>query len=784
MEPLSVVKHGYGCDGDVLPGGWFAGVKVIQNLDAEHLEECGRQTVSFREGKTEAGWSQAFCHAPRKVVLTGYFDGREMGETLAEEERIHGPAAAGGARPALAWTQQAGGVWGLMLWTREGTRCLLESDRMLRAPAVTWADEQILVACQRENGANSVVDLVDGYGNTLASFNGRSPALAATEEGRVILVIERMESPWRTTLIAVDYEFDREPREIPLAATDDFNFNPDVAYDSQEGCFYVAWESCPSWGFDERVGLHRNLSLRMLLPGSTVFFPGPGTTNGLLHLRQEAFLDATPHNFTPIHPRLTIIQREPAVAFRRFRFTGFKGFGWDTFLTRHENGEWGLPARVSEHEGPPDGGYALAAEGEDLYVFFPCCDNRRTKTFAEEAAGEAGAGRTGFADNHRVEVSRLGVSETLSAIPFPEWKQAVYAVPPSMLDVAPDPDRPVSAPEGMSLIWGDLHAHTAHSKCMSGNDGVPQDVLRFQRDILGCKVLCLTEHVEYMSSPEFTHVLDAVEAEAGDDCVPVYGVEWAKNPAHHTNFFAVDREVYDKLRALMLVCDHLTPLYQRIRRELPAGSVVAIRHMHGMSNSEYGTAGARVTQTHDPETEWAMEAMQTRGNMMLSPLRGGPHFPTNFLNAGAKIGLIGGSDHSRGGGPNRFCLTGFWVPEVSPHAVLDSLRNRKTLALANGKVAIWATLNDKPIGEIVEAEGPVTIRAEVTCATGISKVYLVRNGESLEPLEIGKPNADVKLADEDPPRGPNWYSVTVEAESAFTRPPILAHASPFFVEAT
>ena len=331
---------------------------------------------------------------------------------------------------------------------------------------------------------------------------------------------------------------------------------------------------------------------------------------------------------------------------------------------------------------------------------------------------------------------------------------------------------------------GDLHAHTAYSKCMSGNDGVPQDVLRFQRDILGCKVLCLTEHVEYMSSPEFTHVLDAVEAEAGDDCVPVYGVEWAKNPAHHTNFFAIDREVYDKLRALMLVCDHLTPLYQRIRRELPAGSVVAIRHMHGMSSSEYGTAGARVTQTHDPETEWAMEAMQTRGNMMLSPLGNSPHFPTNFLNAGAKIGLIGGSDHSRGGGPNRFCLTGFWVPEVSPHAVLDSLRNRKTLALANGKVAIWATLNDKPIGEIVKAEGPVTIRAEVTCSTGISKVYLVRNGESLEPLEIGKPNTDVKLTDEDPPRGPNWYSVTVEAESAFTKPPILAHASPFFVEVT
>jgi len=318
---------------------------------------------------------------------------------------------------------------------------------------------------------------------------------------------------------------------------------------------------------------------------------------------------------------------------------------------------------------------------------------------------------------------------------------------------------------------------------MSGNDGTPQDVLRFERDTLGCRVLCLTEHVEYMSSPEVTHVLDTVESECGEDCIPFFGVEWAKKPAHHTNFFAIDREIFDRLRALMLVCDHLTPLYERIKQELPEGSVVAIRHMHGMSADDFGVSGPRVTETHDPATEWAMESMQTRGNMMVAPCGKVPPFPNNFLNRGARLGLIGGSDHSRGGGPNRFCLTGFWVPEATPQAAFDAIRSRKTMGVANGKVAIWSTLEGQPMGESLTVEAPVRVQAQLSCATNILRACLMRDGTLLDWQEIGAPVAQLELVDSDSPPGPHWYSVTVEAQSAFERPPILAHASPFFVEA-
>jgi hypothetical protein len=437
---------------------------------------------------------------------------------------------------------------------------------------------------------------------------------------------------------------------------------------------------------------------------------------------------------------------------------------------------------VSQNEGPPDSKYAIACQGDHIFGFFPSSEQRRIRTFDEEAAGEKGTGRTWYAEKHRVEVCRFGVNEALADVAMPDWKRGTYVINPALPKVAPEPLPLAGAPAGLRLIWGDLHAHSAYSKCMSANDGMPLDVLRFERDVLGCKVLCLTEHVEFMSSPEFTHVLDAVEAEAGEDRIVFYGVEWAKQPAHHTNFFAIDRQVFDRLRSLLLACDHLTPLFRRIKSELPAGSVVAIRHMHGKGGTDFGVGGPSVTATFDPAVEWAMEAMQTRGNMMFAPLTGIPAFPNEFLNGGARIGLVGGSDHSRGKGPNRFCLAGFWVPEATPQAAFGALRNRKTVAAANGKLALWASLGEASIGETTNVTGPVRVKAHLSCATTILRACLMRNGSLLAWQDVRAPVAEVELVDESPPRGSNWYSVTVEAQSAFQYPPILAHASPFFVE--
>jgi len=226
----------------------------------------------------------------------------------------------------------------------------------------------------------------------------------------------------------------------------------------------------------------------------------------------------------------------------------------------------------------------------------------------------------------------------------------------------------------------------------------------------------------------------------------------------------------------------LSSLFDAITDELPPGSVVAVRHMHGRNDNEFGIAGSRVTETYDERLEWAMEAMQTRGNFMLDHgVASIPRFPNAFLNAGCRVGIVGGSDHSRGEGVNSFCLTGFWVREATPAGVLEALRSRRTVAAANGKVAMHVTLEGRPMGEEIATSAPCAFTAHLSSASELRRVALMRDGEMLQWHDLDSRTATVDLCDDRVPPGRHWHCITVEGMRAFPKAPVVAHSSPFFV---
>jgi hypothetical protein len=290
---------------------------------------------------------------------------------------------------------------------------------------------------------------------------------------------------------------------------------------------------------------------------------------------------------------------------------------------------------------------------------------------------------------------------------------------------------------------------------MPCNDGTPEDVLRFQRDVLGCQVLSLTDHVEYMSAVEFRYLMDTLATERSDEVVVLYGAEWAKLPAHDTNFFACQRQVFDRLRAILLAETELQGVFARIKAELPPGSVVAVRHFHGRRGEPHGIDGARVTDTRDSEIEWAMEVVQTRGDMMVDPPAPCSPFPAAFLQAGADIGLVGGSDHSRGG-PLKYCLTGFWVRELSAEGVFEALRQGRTIASASGKVAMWAAV----AGDAV--------RLAVSSPTALQRAELWVKGEWVE--RVKPEGKQAEIAWQLPQHGPGGNALVVRVEAAPLRP--------------
>ena len=778
MEVITSIPDGYECVGTETEGCWLAAVKVMPDVDREFLKPFNRlKKAEFHEGKTEADWSHAFTTAKRKLMLVR----PGSSEVIAEADRLETPAICGGERPAVVWPERQNGKWRLMLWADGEVATVAESDEPIRAPAAAQTDGLTLAAYEVARDGEARVEIRSGGGEVVFSEAGRRPKMAAGPDDSVLLVAERVESG-KSNLVAYVLEHGQLRQSILVPPADVLNFNPSVVWHPQMRVFCLAWESCPCWGLDERVGLHRDLSVWFMDPETSCPRPAPGTSNGFLRMQPQAFLCQSAQNLTPIQPRVFALGDSIALAFRRFRFTGVYPYGWDTFVMECRDGQWAPPGRISSNLGHPDVAYSVAQVGDDLIGFLPSCDYEPWQTFAEKAAGIPGSRKDMRAQNHRVEIVRFESGETLPPIETPSSYEHLYVIPHSVRDAAPDPPELPEQPENRVLIWGDLHAHCAYSKCMGCNDGLPQEVLRYQRNILGCRVLCLTDHVEYMSSAEFTHVMDCIEREADSGHIPLYGIEWARYPAHHTNFFARDREVFDRLRTLFFAHDHLTPLCAAIKKELPPASVVAIRHMHGENDDEFGVSGSRVTETHDPEVEWAMEGMQTRGNMMLDPPRSIPRFPSNFLDAGCQIGIIAGSDHSRGSGPNSFCLTGFWVKEPTAAGVFEAIRSRKTFGVASGKIAMYATLDGVPMGERVAVSSPVRVVAHVSSARGVRRVCLIRDGEVLEWQDVDATTASVELLDEHATPGRHWYCVTAEASEAYPKAPAVAHASPFFVE--
>ncbi len=801
-EPFEIVgsiKYGYESVAATTSAGWICAALVMDDIDdifVDHFAgvgEAGSHTV-LKDGKDMEGWSRALQELKRKVVMLSADGGGPV--ELTSAERIAGLVVVGGGEPAVAWCERRGDEWRLMLWRAGEADVVTAGREQLCAPACARLGSELVLACESVESGEEVVRVWTASGKLLFRVPGRRPLLVADASGGGMLLIERCEGPESVRLCAVPVRDGVPGEEIILPAIGDYNMNAHAARAPHDGALYVAHEACPAWGIDERAGLHRDVALWRLGEGDDAFRPAAGTGNGIVPLPREAFYDRGMQNYTTILPRIVFWNDRPAVTYRRFHLLGHKSHSWDVCFCALDGERWGEPRRISAHVGEPDGSYEVLSTEDGLVGFLPACDTPAMNTLADDAAAidefgaEAfskgmrfrGKGHERPAKNQRVEIVHCQPAACPPPESAPFGKPGAYAIPPSLRDVCPAPPPLAESPVGMQLIWGDLHPHTAYSKCMGANDGLPLDVLRMQRDAMGCEVLCLVEHTNSMRCPEFAHTYDLLEQEAAGRCVALYGMESGGGiPAQHINFYAADRAVFDRLRAAPQMYPEERGMFAHIREECAEGTVLPMRHMHGRDEGEFGICGPRNTELFDPDLEVAMEAMQTRGDMMISKRYAGPLFPNVFLNAGARIGLVGGSDHSRGGGPNHFCLTGLWVREITPQGVFDALKQRRTIAISNGKVAIHALLEGQPMGSEVTVSGTVRITAHVSCGHRILRACLLRDGEMLSWQDVNADQATIELVDEDPTPGYHWYVVTVQAISVYYWGLALAHASPFFV---
>lgn len=779
-KKLCTIPEGFACSAFARgPVNWDALVLVRPDPDRECFEILTRHEFRPRSRAHLEAWRRKTAVSAVSLELVRGRGRETRTETLSGAAGIGGFRVGGSRGTVAAWSERdARGGSRLRLFRRGRTKTVFECPGVLGEVDFAGTGDDFRLYSGLASGGRETCLELDSRGNETGRFEGRNPRCLESAGRRLGVLFEKPAPGGRLGLhLRLFREGKASEHEVPPLMGQ--NTRPSATVDPSSGEILVAFEAYHPWGANEFQGQHREIGLLAFDPARRTWSPGPGTANGFFPARPLAFLDKlSAMNLVPVQPRLVPRPGEPALAWLQFRAAGEKGFGWDLLYSGFDRRRWLEPVRLGRFLAMPDTGWALFSSGRDCLCFVPACDYEPQRTFAEIERGVPARGSRGLR-NQRVEIFRADPGSARPPEPPPARLLEFYRVPPPVSDIAPEPPDPTGG-TGEELAWADLHAHSAYSKCMSANDGFPDEVLRFQREVLGCRVLCLTEHVEYLNFAEFSHVLDRLEAAAGDGCLPLYGVEWGCAPAHHTNFYCADRAVFNRLRAVLLEEKSLAGVFARLRSGFSLDTVAVHRHMHGISRGDHGVSGTRFAAGYDPEIENAMEAVQTRGNMLWLGAWA-QQFPANFLNAGARVGLVGGSDHSRGRGPNRFCLTGIFLPEMSPRGLMAALRGRRTIAAANGKVAIRARLGQALPGQETVNSGPPSWRVSAASARPLRRACLVRNGIFLDWLELSGLRAEFELADPDPPAGDNWYSVTVEADSAWARPAAMAHASPFFV---
>lgn len=827
---MRFIKNGFHCKTGRTKDSWFLAGLIYNNVDDDFtVPQCtpeSRNKRRLRPGKTMEQWMEADATDKRTLFLYKGGDHPAARQRLSTADRIFGPAIPYETveSPTAAWIERTGlGAeqrYRLMLFQDGAVSEVCSTEKMLRKLSIAKTGRGVYCAFLIDEDKRTIVRIVSQEGKTIYQKEGRDPVLRSDGERLFLLfdttkpnaIVQNLEILYLDgSLVEGQYEL----------SADDLNFAADMRYHPDRKLLSMAWETAPVWGADPAVGYHRDLAYAEIdlsagVSGAAGEDAGAAAgrvgeiSNGrsgaaigsgfdiakrtikphIIPVEKRAFYELRKtipryaQNAAPVNPIVVFDGETPSVAYRTFSYIGHRTFGWDAYLIQLNDEGWGPCRKLIDRYGPPDTGYGVEFAG----------DRRITCT----------------AVNHSVNTPKaiydLGIliDEQPRDQYFPDTyvpfvSRGFYNIGFPLPDAAPR--LPETEYDGYRLIWVDLHAHSCYSKCQANKDGTPLANLRFARDVLGNEVLSHGEHYMFMSAAEVDWVYDRLEEEAGDNCLWIYGNESLAWPSHGTNTFAVDRLANEKLRIVVISTLHRNEeSYPAIKKYVPPDSAISIRHFHGRNEGKHGVASPGTVDTHDPELEVAMESMQVRGNFMLkhgADRVGLPQFPNNFLNGEKKVGVVGGSDHSTApGDPNAFCLTGIWIDEFTNEAMFEAIKQRRTVAAANGKVSVWATMNGRPIGSDVRVtpNDELRIEADIISPHPLIKVSLLIDGEisDTRSFEDDVTEQHVTFSPNPPGSEYHWYSIHIQAYSAHTigdgyptddldYPWLIVNTSPWFV---
>lgn len=360
------------------------------------------------------------------------------------------------------------------------------------------------------------------------------------------------------------------------------------------------------------------------------------------------------------------------------------------------------------------------------------------------------------------------------------------------------------------LYWGDIHGHSNES------DGVvsAEDYFTYARNVAMLDFTSLSDHDTVLAAnPEsWQRIMDLTETFNDPGAfAALLGFEWTSQTHGHRNVYyrGSDGPAFSWM-------DEATDSPHKLWTALEGhDSIVVPHHPSGLwfTNPIKGLAVNDWSRAH--EKECLVEIFSNWGNSErlgdpdnFTVLASGGHFVQDALEMGRTLGLIASSD-SHNGHPGltglydqaaydpgldmervkyttkdprhnrtspdkmRGCLVAVYAKELSRDAVFDALAARRCYATTGIRPIVEFTVNDAPMGSLIEPAPRRRIQANVISNQPIASLELSRNGSIIHRIEGDGEEASLDLTDDDDvPSGTFYYLRVIEqtGDKAWTSP--------------
>lgn len=578
--------------------------------------------------------------------------------------------------------------------------------------------------------------------------------------------------------------------EEPVAATvgEHLDLEPSIDIDARDRVYLVwkrvvhRWSTIAGARLNEETQLH----LRVYDPALGVWMslsrtpevPLPISTRG--RFAPVAGHESLEHWACPLAPCVFVdAEGKVHVLFRRFRDVhGVYDWGFDLYHMVWDMFEWSEPAPVSHTAGFPDRQYTLVrmADGGAALVYqfshFPptywhCPDDYSLMPVVPSGIAitrlpwggsvppvrQIGSARPEALRPGEPQLARVPQVTCAEVLPYSETQ----TLPPS--------ERRVSGTE--RCFFGELHAHSHLSLCMTNKDGSLWDHYRWALDIAGYDFYAVTDHVEHLGTAAWEQILSVADTfDCSGSFAALYGLEFTNRVKMEGRWslqdlclFTVD---HNAAWCLWYHLRHGTSgeaFLQLLEKPELKGLVLIARHFHG--GRGYGIdlnePCNRLLEQAGPDIEPVLEIVQHRGSALPIVL--------GLLRSGQRKGVIGGPDHGRPGPGRKYvtALTGVWSTELDRHSILSALFRRRSFATNGPRMMVDFSVAGEVMGGEIHAEGAIQLEGFVQGTTSLRTVTIYRNTEAWQRIAGESDRCTFRLKDR-PVTGDHFYWVYAEQE--------------------